>query len=106
LGTMTTTRRKFTPEERLSILQEGEREGHSSTIRKYHLAPSLYTRWKHKYLQEGIYGLKDKHKKIDPALRELELENERLKRIIAKQALEIEVKSELLKKTPIGSRTK
>jgi len=27
---MTTTRRKFTPEERLSILQEGEREGHSS----------------------------------------------------------------------------
>ena len=63
-------------------------------------------RWKHKYLQEGIYGLKDKHKKVDPALRELELENERLKRIIAKQALEIEVKSELLKKTPIGSKTR
>jgi putative transposase len=101
---MTTTRRKFTPEERLSILQEGEREGQASTIRKYHIAPSLYGRWKHKYLHDGIYGLKDKHKKVDPALRELELENERLKRIIAKQALEIEVKSELLKKTPIGSK--
>ena len=99
---MTTERRKFTPEERLSILQEGEREGQASTIRKYHIAPSLYARWKRKYLQEGIYGLKDKHKKIDPELRELELENERLKRIIAKQALEIEVKTELLKKTPIG----
>ena len=48
----------------------------------------------------------DKHKKIDPELRELELENERLKRIIAKQALEIEVKSELLKKTPIGPKTR
>jgi len=48
--------------------------------------------------------LKDKHKKIDPELRELELENERLKRIIAKQALEIEVKTELLKKTPIGQK--
>ena len=101
---MTTTRRKFTPEDRLSIIQEGEREGQSSTIRKYHIAPSLYTRWKHKYLQDGIYGLKDKHKKVDPVLRDLELENERLKRIIAKQALEIEVKSELLKKTPIGSK--
>ena len=103
---MTTERRQFTPEERLSILQEGEREGQASTIRKYHIAPSLYARWKRKYLQEGIYGLKDKdkHKKIDPKLRELELENERLKRIIAKQALEIEVKTGLLKKTPIGPK--
>ncbi len=106
MGTMATTKRKFTPEERLSILQEGEREGQASTIRKYHIAPSLYARWKKKYLQEGINGLKDKHKRVDPALRELELENDRLKRIIAKQALEIEVKSELLKKTPIGSRTR
>jgi len=104
LGTMTLTRRKFTAEDRLSILQEGEREGHAATIRKYHLAPSLYARWKRKYLNEGIYGLKDKHKKSDPALQALELENERLRRIIAKQALEIEVKTELLKKTPIGSK--
>lgn len=101
---MTKERRKFTPEERLSILQEGEREGQASTIRKYHIAPSLYARWKKKYLREGINGLKDKHKRVDPAIRELELENDRLKRIIAKQALEIEVKSELLKKTPIGPR--
>jgi transposase-like protein len=103
---MTEPRRKFTSEDRLSILQEGEREGQASTIRKYHLAPSLYARWKRKYLNEGIYGLKDKHKKSDPALQALELENERLRRIIAKQALEIEVKSELLKKTPIGSKTR
>lgn len=101
---MGTTRRKFSPEDRLSILQEGEREGQSVTIRKYQLAPSLYTRWKNKYLREGIYGLKDKHKKIDPEVRTLELENERLRRIIAKQALEIEVKTELLKKTPINPK--
>lgn len=100
------TRRKFTAEDWLSILQEGEREGHAATIRKYHLAPSLYARWKRKYLNEGIYGLKDKHKKSDPALQALELENERLRRIIAIQALEIEVKTELFKKTPIGSKTR
>ena len=34
---MTKQRRKFTPEDRLSILQEGEREGQASTIRKYQL---------------------------------------------------------------------
>ncbi len=103
---MTLQRRKFTPEDRLSILQEGEREGHTKTFRKYQIAPSLYARWKKKYLQEGINGLKDKHRKIDPAVRELEIENERLRRIIAKQALEIEVKTELLKKTPIATKTR
>jgi hypothetical protein len=34
----------------------------------------------------------------------LQEENDRLKRIIARQALEIEVKGELLKKTPIGTK--
>ena len=103
---MTKERRKFTPEERLSILQEAQREGRGETLRKYNISPSLYDKWKRKYLQDGIDGLKSRYKRVDPAIRLLEEENERLKRIIAKQALEIEVKSELLKKTPIGSRTK
>jgi transposase-like protein len=103
---MTKNRRKFTPEERLSIIQEGQREGRSQTCRKYNISPSLFDRWRHKYLQDGIEGLKGKYKRIDPAVRELQEENERLKRIIAKQALEIEVKTELLKKTSIGSRIK
>jgi transposase-like protein len=103
---MSKIRRTFTPEERLSIVQEGQREGRSETCRKYNLSLSLYDRWRRKYLEHGIEGLKSKYKKIDPVVRELQEENERLKRIIAKQALEIEVKSELLKKTPIGSRTR
>jgi transposase-like protein len=103
---MTKTRRLFTPEERLSIVQEGQREGRAATVRKYNIAPSLYDKWRHKYLNQGIEGLKNKYKRIDPVVRELEEENERLKRIIARQALEIEVKTELLKKTPIGYRKK
>jgi len=99
-------KRKFTAEERLSILQEGERNGHTETLRKYNIAPSLYSRWKKKYLNEGIDGLKDKYKRVDPEKRALEEENEMLRRIIAKQALEIEVKSALLKKTPIQSKRK
>jgi len=100
------TKRTFTAEERLSIIQEGEREGQAETLRKYNIAPSLYSRWKRKYLNEGFSGLKDKYRRIDPEKRLLEEENERLKRIIAKQALEIEVKSELLKKNPIPNRKK
>jgi len=98
------TKRTFTAEERLSILQEGEREGHTQTLRKYNIAPSLYSRWRRKYLKEGFSGLKDKYRRVDPEKRALEEENERLRRIIAKQALEIEVKSELLKKNPIPNK--
>lgn len=100
------TRRKFTPQERLSMLQEAEREGRIETIRKYNIAPSLFDRWRRKYLSTGLDGLKDSYKRIDPRVKELEVENERLKKIVAKQALELEVKSELLKKTPIPSRIK
>jgi transposase-like protein len=98
--------RKFTPEERLSIINEAEREGTIETCRKYNLSPSLLSKWKQRYLHKGVAGLKPQYKRIDPKVRELEEENERLKRIIAKQALEIEVKSELLKKTPIRPRIK
>ena len=103
---MSKTRRQFTPEERLAIVQESEREGGMITCRKYNLSPSLLSKWKQRYLQKGMAGLKPAYKRIDPQLRELEQENERLKRIVAKQAIELEVKTELLKKTPIGSRIK
>jgi transposase-like protein len=103
---MTKTRRKFTPEDRLSIVREAEREGRSETIRKYQVAPSLFDRWRRKYVTNGIEGLKSQYRRIDPQVRELELENERLKRIIARQALELEVKTELLKKTPFEPRRK
>ena len=60
------------------------------------MATSLYARWKRKYLNEGINGLMDKHKKSDPARQALEFNNERLWSIIAKQAPESEVKAGLL----------
>ena len=51
-------------------------------------------------------GLKPAYHRVDPEVRALEEENERLKRIVARQALEIEVKSELLKKNPFQIKTK
>jgi transposase-like protein len=103
---MKRSHRKFTPEERLSIIQEVQREGTVEVSRKYNIAPSLLSKWKQRYLNSGVDGLKPQHKKIDPQIRLLEQENERLRRIIANQALELEVKTELLKKTPIGFKKK
>lgn len=103
---MPRTRRSFTPEERLSLIQEAEREGYMETCRKYNLSPTLLSRWKKKFQEKGAEGLKPAYRRIDPEVRALEEENERLKRIIARQALELEVKTEMLKKTPIQPKKK
>lgn len=96
---MTKTRRVFTPEEKLSILQEAEREGQTEICRKYNLASSVLSYWKKKYLSKGKDGLKAAYKRVDPEVRALEDEIARLQRIIVKQAVEIEFKTELIKKT-------
>ena len=80
---MTKERRKFTPDDRLSILQEAQREGQAQTCRKYILSSSVMLRWKKMNLSQGINGLKQAYRKVDPALRDLVEENERLKKIIA-----------------------
>lgn len=103
---MNRTKRKFSPEDRLAILQEAQREGNAETCRKHNLSPSLLGKWKQRYLSKGVEGLKSAYKRVDPEVRRLEDENERLKKIVAKQALQIEVQGELLKKTPIGPRIK
>ena len=68
-------------------------------MRKHNLAHSLYRKWRKAYNGEGMAGLQPKYKTVDPAFKQLETENCRLKSIIAKLALEIEFKDELLKKS-------
>lgn len=101
---MARTRRTFSPEERLSLLREAEREGFAETCRKHNLSPTLLSIWRKKYLAKGEEGLKPSYRRVDPQVRALQEENERLKRIVARQAMELEVKTELLKKTPIQFR--
>jgi transposase-like protein len=92
-------KRIFSVEQKMQILREAEEHGMLATCRKYEIAQSLYYRWKNQFDQKGIDGLQGQYYRVDPRVRELERENERLKKIIARQALELEVKSELLKKT-------
>ena len=95
---MNRNKRKFTQQERLDILREAEQQGIEETLRRHNLSRSLYYRWKNKFDRSGVDGLTNKYYRVDPAVKALEKENERLRKIIAKQALELEVKEELLKK--------
>ena len=92
-------KRVFSAEEKMQIIREAEERGVISTCRKYDLANSLFYKWKRQFNERGIDGLQGQYHRVNPAVRELEKENERLKKIIARQALELEVKSEMLKKT-------
>ena len=92
-------KRVFSVEEKMQIIREAEEYGTTETCRKYEVANSLYYRWKGQFNARGIEGLQGQYHRVDPEVRELEKENERLKKIVARQALELEVKGELLKKT-------
>ncbi len=92
-------KRVFTVEQKMQILREAEENGMLATCRKHDIAQSLFYRWKDHFNSRGIDGLQPQHYRVDAGVRELEKENARLKKIIARQALEIEIKSELLKKT-------
>ena len=92
-------KRVFTAEQKMDILRAAEQNGMVATCRKFEIAQSLFYQWRRKFDQHGIDGLQGQYYRVDPHVKELEKENERLKKIIAKQALELEVKGELLKKT-------
>lgn len=95
---MKKTRRLWSIEQKLQILQEAAQNGPRETFRKYNLSPSLFNRWKNSFDSKGIARIHAKSTQVDPALKALLQENERLKRIIANQALELDFKTELLKK--------
>lgn len=66
---MSKIRRKFTPMEKCSILQDAERKGSTEICRKYNLAFSVLVYWKKKYPSKGREGLKVSYKLVDPQVR-------------------------------------
>lgn len=101
---MSKSRRQFSAEQKLQIIQEAEQTGVTQTLRKHNLSHSVYLRWKNAFNQGGPSKLKPQYHKIDPELRALQEENARLKKIIGNQALELEFKTELIKKNEAYER--
>jgi transposase-like protein len=97
-------RRSFSVEQKLQIIQEAEQSGVAQTLRKHNLSHTVYLRWKTQFNQGGVQSLNPQYHTVDPELRTLQEENAKLKKIIGNQALELEFKTELLKKNEACER--
>ncbi|SRR5258706_1681483 len=100
---MSKSRRTFSVEQKLQVIQEADQIGVTQVLRKHNLSYSVFQRWKNQFNEGGSVSLQPQYRKIDPELRALQEENARLKKIIGNQALELEFKTELLKKSDAHS---
>jgi putative transposase len=92
-------KRTWTIEQKIAIIQEIEEKGLVETCRKHGIYPSLYYYWKEKYDSGGAEGLQPQYvKRNEKEMTNLQRENNRLKKILAEKELELQMKTELLKK--------
>lgn len=96
--------RTWTAQQKLSIIKEAEQNGVTATIRKHEIYSNTFYGWKEKYELEGFEGLESNRQRMDPEVKKLRLENQRLKQILADKELELSIKADLLKKTTRSSR--
>jgi len=96
------TRRKFNPEEKISIILEGLKgeESIAAICRREGIAPSLYYKWSKSFLEAGKQRLKgDTMREANrDEVSELRKENEQLKQLVA----ELSLKNRVLKKSLSG----
>jgi len=91
--------KKFTKEEKLSIIKEAGENGVKVTLAKYDLYPATYYYWKKKLLAHGEDGLNHRTiKDHESEIKRLQKENEALKILLAEKELSGKLKDEMLKK--------
>ena len=96
---MSKTRRSFSAYEKLSIINEADQFGVTVTLRKHNLSPTVFRRWRDNFNEGGVASLQSYSKLRNPEVEALEEQIRVLKNIVAKQSIELEFKSELLKKS-------
>ncbi len=96
--------RKLTLEEKVKIVHEAEQLGFTETSLKHNISARQLYRWRDK-LQNGGSKALSYGAKIDPELKAVKEENLQLKKLVAKLALAVEIKEELLKKTSFRNGT-
>jgi transposase len=86
-------RTRRSAEKMAELVLEAERLGASAVCRREGIAPAQLSRWKQKFLQSGIAGLKDikrgPKQKEDPAIAELKAESERLQQALLETSIEL-----------------
>jgi putative transposase len=95
---MPKTRRSFSASEKLSIINEADQYGVTQTLRKHNLSHSVFRRWTENFNEGGVSNLQSYSRQRNPEVEALEEQIRVLKNIVAKQSIELEFKTELLKK--------
>lgn len=93
------TRRRWTAEQKLAVIKECEQSGVTVTLRKHGILQASYYRWKKKYELDGQAGLSSDYARKDPELLALQVENARLKKLVAEKELALMIKDEMIKKS-------
>jgi putative transposase len=95
MQSMAAKRRSFSTEEKILILQEAAQSGISNTLNRHNLSYSVFSRWRQQMKERKDLSSTSK---ISAEIKSLKEENTLLKKIIANQALELEMINEMLKK--------
>jgi transposase-like protein len=83
-------RRKFTPQQKLQVLKEWEANNNGIEVaQKYQIHPQTLYRWKKALEQGAQIFLSGKKPRVDPQIRKLEKENQKLKEALALQTQEL-----------------
>ncbi len=83
-------RKKFTAQQKLQILKEWEATGNGIEVaQKNQIHPQTLYRWKKALEQGAQVFLSGKKPRVDPRLRKLEKENQKLKEALALQTQEL-----------------
>ena len=99
--------KKFTKEEKLSIIEEAKSNGVKLTLSKYGIYPATYYYWKNKLEVYGDEGLEHRTQKgLHKELKRLEKENQQLKELLGEKELESALKEDLLEKKYSGEEAK
>jgi putative transposase len=98
---MTRQRRSFSDSEKLAIINEADQFGVTQTIRKHNLSHSVFRRWKENFNSGGVSNLQSYGRQRNPEVDTLEEQIRLFKNIVAKQQIELEFKTELLKKSQL-----
>jgi transposase-like protein len=73
-------RKRFTPQQKLSILREWEASGNGVEVAERHgIHPMTLYRWRKRLETGAAEFLKGRRPRVDPRMRELEQENQKLR---------------------------
>jgi transposase-like protein len=88
------TRRRRSAEKMAELVLEAERIGQGAVCKREGIAPAQLSRWKQKFIQSGVAGLREIKRgpklKEDPQLTELKMETERLSQALLETSIELQ----------------